>query len=144
MALTICSRTLITILLAGKRFDSNENVFAKTNAYFLGLDQSFSSEKINKLEERWTKCLSLRTTHIIWKPQLLAPVLALPSLTHLTQCHNSFIPTKTHLVEKDKVFWKKKSVIFCVSIGKNPKTNFQLLTCQICTVKKVIKHIFNI
>ena len=31
----------------------------ENNAYFAELDKSYYSEGINKLEQRWTKCLSL-------------------------------------------------------------------------------------
>jgi hypothetical protein len=46
--------------LAGRRFCSNEEVIVETNAYFAELCQSCYSEGINKLEQRWTKCISLK------------------------------------------------------------------------------------
>lgn len=50
--------------LAGKRFYSNEEVIAETNAYFTDLDKSYYSEGINKLEHRWTKCISLSGDYV--------------------------------------------------------------------------------
>lgn len=50
--------------MAGRRFYSNEEVIAETNAYFAELDQSYYSEGINKLEERWTKCISLKGDYV--------------------------------------------------------------------------------
>jgi transposase len=43
-----------------RRSDSNEEVIVETNAYFAELCQSYYSEGINKLEQRWTKCISLK------------------------------------------------------------------------------------
>lgn len=43
--------------LGGPQFGSNEDIIAKVNAYFEELEQSYSSEKIQKTEvyppERW-------------------------------------------------------------------------------------------
>ncbi|RLU18396.1 hypothetical protein DMN91_008753 [Ooceraea biroi] len=50
--------------LAGRKFYSNEEVIAKTNAYFAELDLSYYSEGINKLEQRWTKCISLKGDYV--------------------------------------------------------------------------------
>jgi hypothetical protein len=46
--------------LAGRRCYSNKEVIAETNAYFAELCQSYYSEGINKLEQHWTKCISLK------------------------------------------------------------------------------------
>jgi hypothetical protein len=46
--------------LAGRRFYSNEEVTAETNACFAELCQSYYSEGINKLEKHWTNCVSLK------------------------------------------------------------------------------------
>ena len=46
--------------LAGQRFYSNEEVIADTNGYFADLDKPYYSEGINKLEHRWTMCISLK------------------------------------------------------------------------------------
>jgi histone-lysine N-methyltransferase SETMAR len=45
--------------LAGRRFYSNEEMITIMNAYFAELCQSYSSEGINKLEQRWTKRIGL-------------------------------------------------------------------------------------
>ena len=37
---------------------------AETNAYFAELDTSYYSESINKLEQRWTKCISLKRDYL--------------------------------------------------------------------------------
>ena len=50
--------------LAGRRFYSNEEVIAETNAYFAELCQSYYSEGINKLEQRWTKWVSLKGDYV--------------------------------------------------------------------------------
>ena len=50
--------------LAGRRFYSNEEVIAETNAYFAELCQSSYSEGINKLEQRWTKRISLKGDYV--------------------------------------------------------------------------------
>jgi len=50
--------------LAGRRFYSNEEVIAEMNVYFGELDQSYYSEGINKLEQRWTKCISLNGDYV--------------------------------------------------------------------------------
>jgi len=50
--------------LAGKRFYSNEEVIAETSGYFSDLDKSYYSERINKLEQRWTKCISLKGDYV--------------------------------------------------------------------------------
>jgi hypothetical protein len=50
--------------LAGRRFYSNKEVIVETNAYFAELDQSYYSEGINKLEQHWTKCISLKGDYV--------------------------------------------------------------------------------
>jgi len=50
--------------LAGRRFYSNEEVIAETNAYFADLCQSYYLEGINKLEKRWTKRISLKGDYV--------------------------------------------------------------------------------
>jgi histone-lysine N-methyltransferase SETMAR len=49
---------------AGRRFYSNREVIVKTNAYFAELDQFYHSEGINKLEQCWTKCISLKGDYV--------------------------------------------------------------------------------
>ena len=54
--------------LAERRFYLNEEEIAETNAYFSELDKSYYSERINKLEQRWTKCMSLKGDYVEkWK-----------------------------------------------------------------------------
>jgi histone-lysine N-methyltransferase SETMAR len=50
--------------LAGRRFYSNEEVNAEMNAYFAELCQSYYSEGMNKLEQCWTKCISLKGDYV--------------------------------------------------------------------------------
>jgi len=49
----------LKIWLRGKKFSSNEEVIAAVNAYFEGLETSYFSEGIKKLEHRWTKYIKL-------------------------------------------------------------------------------------
>lgn len=50
--------------LAGKKFRSNEDFIAESEVYFKGLDGSYCSAGIEKLEERWTKCIELNGDYI--------------------------------------------------------------------------------
>ena len=50
--------------LAGKRFSSNNEVKAETNAYFAELNKSYYTEGIKKLESRWTKCIELQGDYV--------------------------------------------------------------------------------
>ena len=43
-------------MLQGKRFASNEEVIAETEAYFESKDKSFYKKGIKKLEKRWNEC----------------------------------------------------------------------------------------
>lgn len=51
-------------MLQGKRFGSNEEVIAETEAYFEAKDKSFYEKGIKKLEERWTKCITLEGEYL--------------------------------------------------------------------------------
>ena len=42
-----------------KHFSSNEEVIAVVEEYFAGLAESHFHDGINKLEDRWTKCIDL-------------------------------------------------------------------------------------
>ena len=44
-------------ILQGKRFGSNEEVIAETEAYFESKDESFYKKGIEKLEKRWNECI---------------------------------------------------------------------------------------
>jgi len=58
----------LKIWLRGKKFSSNEEVIAAVDAYFEGLETSYFSEGIKKLEHRWTKCVELQGDYVKkWK-----------------------------------------------------------------------------
>jgi len=50
--------------LQGKRFRSNEEVIAETEAYFEGLDVSYYRKSIEMLENRYTKCIALEGNYV--------------------------------------------------------------------------------
>lgn len=50
--------------LAGKRFESNEEVEYETDSYFGLLDKSYYSEGIKKLENRWARCIELKGDYV--------------------------------------------------------------------------------
>ena len=50
--------------LQGKRFTSNEEVIAETEAYFEGLDVSYYRKGIEMLENRYTKCIALEGNYV--------------------------------------------------------------------------------
>ena len=50
--------------LGGKRFESNEDVIAQTNAYFEELPPSYFKDGLNKLEKRWEKCIELNGDYV--------------------------------------------------------------------------------
>ena len=50
--------------LQGKRFGSNDEVMAETEAYFEMKDKSFFKHGIEKLEKRWTDCIALKWDYI--------------------------------------------------------------------------------
>ena len=51
-------------MLQGKRFVSNEEVIAETEAYFEAKDKSFYKHGIEKLEKRWNYCITLEGDYI--------------------------------------------------------------------------------
>ena len=51
-------------MLQGKRFGSNEEVIAETEAYFESKDESFYKKGIEKLEKRWNECITLEGNYI--------------------------------------------------------------------------------
>lgn len=51
-------------MLAGKRFSSNEEVIAETEAYFEAKDKSFYKKGIEMLERRWTDCITLERMYV--------------------------------------------------------------------------------
>ena len=50
--------------LCGGRFKSNEEVEWKTEGYLEGFDKSYYLEGIEKLEDRWTRCVELKGEYI--------------------------------------------------------------------------------
>jgi len=46
-------------MLGGKKFPTNEEVIAKTEAYFEAKDKSFYKSGIEMLERRWNDCVAL-------------------------------------------------------------------------------------
>ena len=50
--------------LQGKRFTSNEEVIAETEAYFEGLDVSYYRKGIEMLENRYTKYIALEGNYV--------------------------------------------------------------------------------
>lgn len=50
--------------LGGKRFESNGEVIAATEAYFKDFEKSYYSKGIEKLENRWTKCIELNGDYV--------------------------------------------------------------------------------
>ena len=48
----------------GKRFGSNEEVIAETEAYFERKDESFYKEGIEELEKRWNECITLEGNYV--------------------------------------------------------------------------------
>lgn len=51
-------------MLQRKKFDSNEEVIAETEAYFEDKDKSFYQRGIEKLEERWHQCITHEGVYI--------------------------------------------------------------------------------
>ena len=54
----------IKIMLQGKRFGSNEEVIAETDAYFEVKDKSFYKRGIEILEKRWNECITLEGDYV--------------------------------------------------------------------------------
>jgi len=50
--------------LGRKRFASNEEVIAETEAYFKEFDQSYFLNDIKMLEFRWAKCIELKGNYV--------------------------------------------------------------------------------
>ena len=51
-------------MLQGKRFGSNVEVIAETEAYFESKDESFYKKGIEKLEKRWNECITLEGNYV--------------------------------------------------------------------------------
>ena len=50
--------------LCGKRFQSNEEVKCETEAYFEGLEKSSYLKGIEKLKDRWKRCIELKGDYV--------------------------------------------------------------------------------
>jgi len=48
----------------GKRFITREQLIAETEAYFEGLDKSYYTDDLKKLENRQTKCIELKGDYV--------------------------------------------------------------------------------
>ena len=51
-------------MLQGKRFGSNEEVIAETEVYFESKDESFYEIGIEKLDNRWNKCITFKENYV--------------------------------------------------------------------------------
>lgn len=51
-------------MLQGKKFCSDDEVIAETEAYFESKDKSFYKTGIEKLEDRWTQCITLEGEYL--------------------------------------------------------------------------------
>ena len=51
-------------MLQGKRFGSNEEVIAATEAYFEAKETAFYKHGIEKLEKRWNDCIALEGDYV--------------------------------------------------------------------------------
>ena len=51
-------------MLQGKRFYSNEEIIAETNAYFEAKDKSFYKKGIEMLEKHWTDCVAFEGDNV--------------------------------------------------------------------------------
>jgi hypothetical protein len=50
--------------LRGRRFGSNEGVMEAVNEFFEDQSREFYFEGLNKLEQRWTKCIDVEGDYI--------------------------------------------------------------------------------
>ena len=51
-------------ILQGKRFGSNEEVIAETEAYFESKDKSSCKKGIENLEKHWNECVTLKGNYV--------------------------------------------------------------------------------
>ena len=50
--------------LQGKRFGSNEEMIAETEAYFESKDESFYKKGFEKVEKLWNECIALEGNYV--------------------------------------------------------------------------------
>ncbi|KAG5328298.1 SETMR methyltransferase, partial [Acromyrmex charruanus] len=69
----MAKRMRLSILkhLGGKKFTSNEEVIAETEAYFAEFDKSYFSERLKKWQKRWEKCVLLKGDYVEKKKKFL-------------------------------------------------------------------------
>ena len=51
-------------MLQGKKFGSDEEVIAETEAYFKSKDDTFYKKGIEKVEKRWNECITLEGNYV--------------------------------------------------------------------------------
>ena len=51
-------------MLQGKRFSSDDEVIAATEAYFEAKDKSFYKKGIDSLEKRWSDCIAMEGDYV--------------------------------------------------------------------------------
>ncbi|KAM8703159.1 hypothetical protein ACLKA7_007868 [Drosophila subpalustris] len=51
-------------MLAGKKFSADEEVIAETEAYFEAKDERYHKNGIQKLEDRYTRCIALNGNYV--------------------------------------------------------------------------------
>ena len=51
-------------MFAGKKFKSNDEVIAETEAYFNEKEKSYYKSGIEKLENRYTRCIALEGNYV--------------------------------------------------------------------------------
>ena len=51
-------------MLKGKRFSSDDEVIAATEAYFEAKDKSFYKKGIESLEKRWNDCIAMEGDYV--------------------------------------------------------------------------------
>ena len=51
-------------MLAGKKFNADEEVISETEAYFEDKDERYYKNGIQKLEDRYTRCIALKGNYV--------------------------------------------------------------------------------
>ena len=51
-------------MVQGKRFDSNEEVIAETEAHFQAKDKSLYNKSNEMLKNRWNECITLEGDYV--------------------------------------------------------------------------------
>jgi len=65
--LALCDYFLFANLkkwFGGKKFITRKQLIAETEAYFEGLDKSYYSNGLKKLENHWIKCIELKEDYV--------------------------------------------------------------------------------